>query len=228
MVINFKNLLSRSSLPILGLALALNLSLTPAQAMETLDDASVEKTSPRAMNNVLPDEILFNIFSQLSVQELGRCAQACQNWKQAASNDDLWGVVAKREEHNTEFPLYFAYGSGKGLLLWKNLIKFPYVQDKEIRKNREELEQYHKILGENMVQKYLGRNNNNAGNEIQELPPMHYYEYHRKTFSYAHINDLKNNEKKRTFALKNINPELFKPQCSIFSSILIVREEGKK
>jgi len=52
-------------------------------------------TSPNIENTVecLPDELLLNIFSRLSVGDICRCAQVCRLWNHLTKQKVLWTDV---------------------------------------------------------------------------------------------------------------------------------------
>ncbi len=42
------------------------------------------------INNNLPEECIFGIFSELDQKSLAKCGQVCQKWKRIANDDQLW------------------------------------------------------------------------------------------------------------------------------------------
>jgi len=55
------------------------------EAVDTGASPSTEKTV-----ECLPNELLLNIFSRLSVQDICRCAQVCQLWNHLTHQKVLW------------------------------------------------------------------------------------------------------------------------------------------
>lgn len=133
-----KNILSKVTL--LSLGIALNVNSTQAMEKEERDERDERALSSVLLSqkkNVefinLPFEDQMFILERLSVQDLGRCAQVCRDWKIISSHEYLWGKIAK--EHTSSDGCLWVKNMGED---WKKTMEISFPKDKKLKKSKKE------------------------------------------------------------------------------------------
>lgn len=98
------------------------------QQIEFLGDFIIENDSVNGLifkGSYIPEEVMLNIFANLSPKDILNCSLVCKNWFNLAKSNALWQIIYNNREYpkkgkNLPWYVYYSYFTTEN---FKNLIK---------------------------------------------------------------------------------------------------------
>lgn len=99
--------------------------ITPSRACLTLAFLNFLHCSWASQRSEFPDEVVFGIFKNFSVEELNQAALVCKQWKKISLTEELWEELARRheEEGGCFKKISGFYMDTKSIPTWKEILK---------------------------------------------------------------------------------------------------------